>query len=314
MDSELFQVPFGCTNIMNYKPPHSQTPMSPNCGASTGLSLGLINPRLADILTAKGKGIQSERWRQFLLRRGVLTTFRRGPIPDCPLLTDATTVCPDFLNYFRRQLFPQSASFVLIAPREEGRMGHYVTLFKGLEITVDAAGKRTCKKTASEELFIFDAQRERIVRESEWPAYFQDTIDAIRDLVREPRIPATELSMYMFIYGYTRTAEETVHDYINKITGSTLLAKYDAFARARRANGDVDMDRDIDISDAVDMDVDDDAMESTVTAATRVDAYEEVGMGARGGRLTRRRSSLPRRRGKRSSSAKRRTYSRRRRA
>ena len=298
--TRLFQTPFHCHSIALYKAPPHQTDISPNCGATTALSMGLISLQFADLLTVKQKGMVMNHWQGFMERRGIVTDVNTSPGNSIPVMKDETTLSPDLMRFLRTSLFPQCATFVILQSREGGP-GHFFTIFKGFRFRRDLEGKLDCKKDmSSNELFIFDAQRNRTLPEAEWPGFFQATGDAFRDHFGLPRVSVTNLALGGFMYREPKTNKQVIDEYING-PGSALLEK------SRIARVDV---RDPMIEEAISMDLDDDKEASTLAAA-RIVAPGEVVMA---GRRSTRRSSLPRQRARRSSSARMRHYSRRRRA
>lgn len=294
--TRLFQVPFDCHSVTLYKAPPHQTDTSPNCGATTALSLGLISPQFADLLTVKGKGMFMSHWRGFMERRGIAT----GQGKSIPVMKDESTVYPELMTLLRDSLFPQCGTFVLLGSRDGGG-GHIFTIVKGFKFAGSAETKWSCKKDASDKLAIFDAQRNRIIPEEDWAGFFRSTGDAFRQHFGMPRGSATTLILGSFVYIEPKTYKQVVSEYVDGL-GSALLNK----SRISTVTRDDPV-----IQDAIKMDVDDDREASTLAAAQIVlDSYEETTMG---GRSTRR-FSLPRRKAGRSSSAKRRRYTRRRRA
>ena len=291
----LFQVPFSCHSISSYRAPRTQTADSPNCGATTALSLGLISNQFADLLTFKRKGLFMNNWQGFLERRGITTQARSNIETSIPAMSDETTLHPDMMNYLRTSLFPQCGTFALMTS-SAGGIGHAFTIIKGFKFSLNARERLDCKKDlGSDQLFIFDAQSNNVIPESRWPAYFLATINAFRDRFKQPRVPVSTAMLGGFMYLEPKTQTEVVDEYING-PGAALLTK------ARIGNpvrGDPIVD------EAIEMDLDDDSVESTLAAA------RQIHRAAQGGRLTRRRSSLPKRKAGRSSSARTRRYSRR---
>lgn len=117
MSSKLFQVRLNQRDTRLFRTPESQPTEHPiNCGAVSGLLLGLITPKLANELTQLERGQTATEWETYL------SASTETPIHFNIIETTRME------HFFRDNLFPGFATFVAVLPAEQ--YGHAVVVAK----------------------------------------------------------------------------------------------------------------------------------------------------------------------------------------
>jgi hypothetical protein len=118
MTSRLFQVPLSMSELNTFRTPESQPPTNPrNCGAVSGLLLGLVTPKKANEMTELRQGVYIHQWATYV--SAILEKT----------VTDSMKDISTFKTYFKKNLFDGFATLVLTIPKE-GQFGHYFVVAK----------------------------------------------------------------------------------------------------------------------------------------------------------------------------------------